>query len=298
MSKEIDLAVAAFKKGSLVAMPTETVYGLAAPINNPKLIEKIFAVKERPFFDPLIVHVESIEQAKSLCTMWSPEAQLLAQAFWPGPLTFILPKNKDLVSDMITAGMDSVGIRLPRHPVALELIKKTGSPLAAPSANKFTKVSPSRAEHLQGIFSADDVFVLDGGDCEVGIESTIVSLVDEKIRILRPGIITKSEIEKVLGKSLVDQEKEEKIVAPGSHHSHYRPDFPLSFGYQSSPSDEYELRVLNPKPELAARELYSLFRTPLNKNYKACYIQIPQEALGSEKWQAIINRLQRAESRN
>ena len=142
MKKEINLPIEAFKNHKLVAIPTETVYGLSAPIDQPLLIKKIFEVKERPFFDPLIVHVSSISEAKEWVSDWPVIAQKLAERFWPGPLTLVLPKN-DKVSDLITSGLDTVGLRCPNHPLTLALIKELGVPLAAPSANKFGKTSPT-----------------------------------------------------------------------------------------------------------------------------------------------------------
>jgi L-threonylcarbamoyladenylate synthase len=176
--------------GEVVSIPTETVYGLAANITDSKAIEKIFTLKERPFFDPLIVHLANAGDVEKVATNFPPLARHLSEKFWPGPLTMILPKREDL-NPMITAGLATVGVRVPDHKLTLRLITELGQPLAAPSANKFTKTSPTCAEHVRAEFG-DSVFVLDGGPCKVGVESTIIGFNSsyDEIIILRPGLIT------------------------------------------------------------------------------------------------------------
>jgi L-threonylcarbamoyladenylate synthase len=252
----IAIATQKLADGFVVGMPTETVYGLAARIDLPAGIEAIFRVKERPFFDPLIVHVHSLDQVGELTTEFSAVARALAAAFWPGPLTLVLPKGAN-VNDMITSGLESVGIRMPRHPVALELLRAVGMPLAAPSANKFGKTSPTSAEHVRKEFVKEDVFVLEGGESEIGIESTVLSLKDvggrTEMAILRPGHIVKSEIESVLtaasasstGKtslSYVFVEKVDRKASPGQMRHHYMPAVPLIL-CENATLTEAELRT-------------------------------------------------------
>ncbi len=188
----MDLAIDILKNGGVVAMPTETVYGLAGDVEQETAIKKIFSTKERPFFDPLIVHISSIEQAKKLTTQWDETCEKLAESFWPGPLTLILPKS-DLVNPLITSGLNSVGLRWPNHALAMELISNFNLGLAAPSANKFKKTSPTSKEHVEAEFG-NNVFVLDGGKCEVGIESTVAGVFKDRIEIYRPGMISLEDI--------------------------------------------------------------------------------------------------------
>ncbi|HEY1080383.1 MAG TPA: L-threonylcarbamoyladenylate synthase, partial [Bdellovibrio sp.] len=216
------------EEGGVIGLPTETVYGLAARIDIPSAIEKIFTTKERPFFDPLIVHVASIEQAKKVTAFWGPASQALAEVFWPGPLTLILPRDPS-VNLMITAGLDSVGIRMPNHPIALSLLQEVGVPLAAPSANKFGRTSPTSAGHVRVEFKNENVFVLDGGECQIGIESTVLLVKHrEKVElsILRRGHILKSDIERVLeekGFQFEFIEQVDKRESPGHMKHHYMP---------------------------------------------------------------------------
>jgi L-threonylcarbamoyladenylate synthase len=218
----------------VIGMPTETVYGLAARIDQPQGIEAIFKIKERPFFDPLIVHVASLEQAQSLTTDWSKAAEILAGAFWPGPLTLVLPKST-VVSELITSGLQTVGIRMPRHPKALALIRGEAMPLAAPSANKFGKTSPTEASHVRSEFG-DLVEVIDGGACEVGLESTVLLLktVGEmtELSILRPGAINADQISSALvgeGLSFRWNQAVSKKESPGHMKHHYMPAVPLVY---------------------------------------------------------------------
>lgn len=233
LKAQLEKAEALLASGEVLGLPTETVYGLAARIDLPQAIEKIFKVKERPFFDPLIVHVSSLAMAETLVTEWKPSYQVLAEAFWPGPLTLILPKSLK-VNDMITSGLESVGIRMPRHPLALRLIEMVQVPLAAPSANKFGKTSPTSVEHVQAEFQYENVFVLDGGLCDIGIESTVLWMREEqglvKLSILRKGHVLKSDIEKILIDKNIKFEFLEKIdkrESPGHMKHHYMPAAPL-----------------------------------------------------------------------
>ena len=223
LGKDITQAKKALEAGNLVAIPTETVYGLAANAFNEEAIIKIFDVKQRPEFDPLIVHVSSLSFAKSLVASMPKDAEKLAKAFWPGPLTLVLKKS-DLIPLSVTSGMDTVGVRVPNHRLTLALLKSLDFPLAAPSANPFGYASPTTPFHVTTQLGSKIDYVLDGGSCAVGIESTIVSCVDDKVEVLRLGGISVEELEKTLGKP-IDNIKisSDKPNAPGMLSSHYNP---------------------------------------------------------------------------
>ena len=212
--KIIEHANSLLVNGALVAIPTETVYGLAADASNPIAVRQIFALKGRPAGHPLIIHVASIEYAKEWCE-WTDEAEILARDFWPGPLTLIL-KKKPHVPDEVTGGLSSVGIRVPNHPTTLSLLHLFGGALAAPSANRFGKVSPTTAEHVSEEFGSD-LFVLDGGACTIGLESTIVDLFAGPA-LLRPGAISKEDIESRIGTLTTSS-----TPASGTLKAHYAP---------------------------------------------------------------------------
>lgn len=224
-TKNIKIAATVIRKGGLVIFPTETVYGLGANALNPLAVGKIFEVKKRPYFDPLIVHVCDISYLESVCLNVPSAAKKLAQKFWPGPLTLVLPK-KNIVPDITTAGLNTVAVRMPSHQTALRLIKEAGVPIAAPSANLFGYLSPTSAQDIkEEIHSAVDI-ILDGGKCNVGIESTVVK-VEKDIVILRPGAVEIEEIEKIVGKVKVVNKKSKQIESPGQLSSHYSPTTPL-----------------------------------------------------------------------
>lgn len=304
---QINFAIEALKDGKLVAIPTETVYGLAAPIDNTALLEKIFHIKERPYFDPLIVHVATVEMAKKLVLEWPEVATALVEKFWPGPLTLVLKKNNK-VTDLITSGLDTVGLRMPDHLLTLEFIKKLNKPVAAPSANKFKKTSPTKAEHVSESFQSSEVFVLDGGKCKVGIESTIVLLQNQEAILLRKGMITSEELNPILkkfGLSLLEN-LSKKIQAPGQIEHHYMPSVPLvfvanlqsdwkkklsSFPWNQSPG---ELQ-LGEDPFMAARNLYSQLRE-LAKKSSFIYWSLNEQKNKDPYWEALVDRLKRATS--
>jgi L-threonylcarbamoyladenylate synthase len=212
--------------GGIVAFPTETVYGLGASAFDVSAAARVFEAKNRPAFDPLIVHVDSVEQA-AVCTEEFPDtAQLLADTFWPGPLTLVLRKT-GAIPDLVTAGLPTVAVRMPNHPVALELIRQSGVPLAAPSANPFGSLSPTTAEHVAMHLGAKVDAVLDGGACTVGVESTIVSLAGDRPVLLRPGGIPAEAIQRVIGPLGMPVADDEKPEAPGQLPNHYAPRTPL-----------------------------------------------------------------------
>ena len=220
------------KEGEVVAIPTETVYGLAGNEFEPKDLAKIFAAKERPTFDPLIVHIADIDQLADIAKDIPDEAYKLAEAYWPGPMTIILPK-KDCIPDLCTSGLPSVAVRFPSHPVAQAIIKESGLPLAAPSANLFKHVSPTTAEHVAAQLADRIAGIVDGGACSVGVESSIISLAGETPTVLRPGAITPEMFSKVIGNVTVKESTSkpgQAMQAPGQCDTHYRPQVPLYFG--------------------------------------------------------------------
>lgn len=219
-------AARALRAGQLVGVPTETVYGLAADALNARACRKIFQAKGRPASDPLIVHVSGIEQAETVAEV-SDGARKVMEALWPGPLTLVLPKKK-VVPDVVTAGRASVAVRMPEHPVMRAVIAAAGRPLAAPSANVFGYISPTSAEHVQSGLGKKIGYIVDGGPCEIGVESTIVDLRDEsRPRLLRPGKIGRKEIERVLGRKVGAAKaaggKGKAMLAPGMMARHYSP---------------------------------------------------------------------------
>ncbi len=217
------------RAGGLVGMPTETVYGLGADALNPQAVLRIFAAKERPADNPLIVHVSSLEEIPPLVREIPEAAKLLMEAFWPGPMTLILPKA-DCISSAVSAGLDTVGIRMPASDAARALIRAAGTPIAAPSANRSGKPSPTTAQHVFEDMDGRIPMILDGGECEVGVESSVIDATGETPIILRPGGITPEMVTQVLGSCMVDEHvmsplKEGELVrSPGMKHKHYSPE--------------------------------------------------------------------------
>jgi L-threonylcarbamoyladenylate synthase len=222
MAHSIQDALLALKSGSLIGLPTETVYGLGADASNELAVRKIFAVKGRPSTHPLIVHVANLDEAQEWSTGLTSAAILLAKAFWPGPLTLIVNRSEK-ATDAVTGGQNTVGIRVPSHALALDLLKQFSGGIAAPSANRFGKVSPTTAQHVKDELGTDVSCVLDGGPCEVGVESTIVDVSTEIPRLLRPGGLSVERIESILGHTLVRATNTTDIRAPGLLESHYAP---------------------------------------------------------------------------
>ncbi len=298
-------------KGGLVAFPTETVYGLGADATNPNAVEKIFAAKKRPFFDPLIVHVSDRDQMLPLVTELPEKAANLISCFWPGPLTVVLPKSS-LVPSIVTAGFPSVAIRMPNNPLALELIRLSGKPIAAPSANLFGCTSPTTARHVEEQLAGAYDAIIDGGGCTVGIESTVISFVGETPRILRPGGIAQKEIESCIGKVLSDQQEtaEDGANSPGMLPSHYatatklrivedlnayasRKDVGvLLFGTSNQVfSGPVEYLSLSGDPSEAARRLYQAMRRLDSLSLSLIVVTLlPETGIGI----AVNNRLMKA----
>jgi len=309
-------AAAILQQGGLVGMPTETVYGLAADIANPAGIQKIFELKKRPFFDPLIVHVSKVEQVHQVVREWPPIAAELAERLWPGPLTLVLPKRHNLNS-MITSWLDTVGVRLPQHPFARRLISSVGSPLAAPSANLFGKTSPTTAQHVRDEFG-DDLLVIDGGPCDIGLESTVLLITAERscdrLTILRPGMITEDRLAEIFSQRerpvIVDRDSSN--ASPGHLTTHYQPKIPLVIiGERDDvsnphllaliqqrlkfPVERFQELILRESPFLAARSLYATLRELSESG--ADFLCVRRLSVASSgEWEAVWDRIQRAAS--
>ncbi|MFW6351246.1 MAG: L-threonylcarbamoyladenylate synthase [Bacteroidota bacterium] len=230
IGNDISYAAGLIQMGELVAFPTETVYGLGADAFNPEAVAKIFQHKERPAFDPLIVHVSNTKQAESLCNHPDDRISLLAKHFWPGPLTIVVEKNKQ-VPDIVTSGLNTVGIRMPDHSLAIQLISESGTPIAAPSANKFGRISPTQAWHVANQLT-EVPYIIDGGQTTVGIESSVIRLHDDGFVMLRPGAVGSDEIKKFIPESKTP-EKQDSLHSPGLINSHYSPQKPLFIGWQN-----------------------------------------------------------------
>ncbi len=260
LSEQISAAAVRLKAGDLVAFPTETVYGLGADATNDTAVGKIFEVKRRPQFNPLIVHIPNMDMARTVAK-FTPAAQILAKYFWPGPLTLVLPlKLSANLSARVTANLDSIALRIPRHPVAQNLLNQVGRPIAAPSANISGSVSATKASHVRDDFIENNITILDGGDAECGLESTIVGLIDKKISLLRLGAVDRASIEERLGTTLETSEQiGSRPNAPGQLASHYAPKARLRLDATEVTSDE-ALLAFGPNPLIGAR--YSLNLSP------------------------------------
>ncbi|WP_299523307.1 L-threonylcarbamoyladenylate synthase [Winogradskyella sp.] len=222
ISKDISKAVELLSNEELVAIPTETVYGLAGNIYSEKAITAIFETKQRPFFNPLIVHIPSVDYLDKIVASIPEKARLLADVFWPGPITLVL-KKKNTIPDLITGGKDTVAVRIPNHPTILELLNQLSFPLAAPSANPFSGISPTTAEHVEAYFKDKIKMVLDGGPCKKGIESTIIGFENDEPIIYRLGSTSIEDIESVVGSVEVKNKKEVTPNSPGMLERHYAP---------------------------------------------------------------------------
>jgi L-threonylcarbamoyladenylate synthase len=307
IGKDINKAKELLERGELVAIPTETVYGLAGNALDSEAVTKIFQVKERPQFDPLIVHVPDLDHAEKYTVSIPPLARTLASNFWPGPLTFLLQKRA-IIPDLVTSGLDTVGIRCPDHPLTRELLRELPFPLAAPSANPFGYVSPTTPMHVQDQLGEKIQYILDGGACDVGIESTIVGFDGDDVIVYRAGGLSIEAIEKIAGRVQVQTHSVSNPKAPGQLKSHYAPrkkvivgDIPtllkqypdsgvLSFSYDHQRPHQYILSS-RASIEEAARNLFTALRIldklPVNTIVTEF---VPNEGLG----RAINDRLRRA----
>jgi len=314
---DVKRAAELLRAGELVAIPTETVYGLGADASNPAAVAKIFAAKGRPADHPLIVHIPDATHLDRWARAVPEEARLLAAAFWPGPLTMILKRQPD-VPDAVTGGQDTVGLRIPNHPLALELLREFAGGIAAPSANRFGRISPTTAQHVRDDLGGAVAMVLDGGPCQVGIESTIVDLTGRRAVILRPGMLSAAEIGRVLGRAPLaadDPLAPPAVRASGTLEAHYAPRTPLVL----MPDDSLPIALRNaivqkervavlaihpapfempgvtwhvapPDPAGFAHELYARLRELDALGCDRIYVQKPV----GQPWQAIYDRLKRA----
>jgi L-threonylcarbamoyladenylate synthase len=305
---EFARAVELLRGGEIVAFPTETVYGLGANALDERAVARIFLAKGRPSHNPLIVHVPDAVAARRLVRDWPAAAEQLSARFWPGPLTLVLPKQPE-IPDLVTAGLPTVAVRVPRHPVALALLRATGLPLAAPSANRSEAVSPTTAEHVRSGLGDRVPLVLDGGATEVGIESTVVDLSGVEPRLLRPGMVTVPEIEAVLGQPLATAEAVAGEVArssPGQLDRHYAPRALVTLFDRDAPPAprdagaivftpgrsgvRQEIR-LPAEPAGYARGLYAALHTLDAAGVSQILIEAPP---ADAAWDAIRDRLRRA----
>jgi len=322
-AKEVhhDLIVQAarlLRQGKLVAFPTETVYGLGANASNAEALRRLYAAKGRPANHPVIVHIHSLEMISNWAKDVPQSCFALARAFWPGPLTVIL-KRQEGILDEVTGGQDTIAIRIPNHPLALSLLREFGGGLAAPSANKFGRLSPTQARHVKDEFGDEVALVLDGGACEVGIESTIVDLSQNSPRILRPGMLTAESIAKAIDSP--NNQKfaapDDQVRAPGSLPSHYAPETPLKMVDSESLTECLQQHLaenkavsvisfqrpdwrfsaeswifMSSEPAEFARQIYSCLRQLDSKLFDLIVVESPP--VGDERWSGVLDRLKRA----
>jgi L-threonylcarbamoyladenylate synthase len=310
---DVERAVTILRRGGLVAFPTETVYGLGADARSGEAVRKIFAAKGRPPTNPLIVHVSGVAMAKLYAAEWPDTARRLAQRYWPGPLTLVVPRYKTLTPE-VSAGLGTVALRMPNHPLALTLIQKFDGPVAAPSANRSNHISPTTAQHVRDELGASVDLVLDGGPCRVGIESTVLDLTLKRPKILRPGGITRAQIEKVVGPvDAGDVISDARVPAssPGQHETHYAPRTP-AYRFEFGRGDALERRrgvgfvtlgtvrdiqkrgstiAMPAAPAAYAHELYAALRELDGMGFDAIYVEMPPDG---PEWAAVRDRLNRA----
>ena len=313
MQVDLAQAITLLKRGEVVAIPTETVYGLAADASNDAALRQIYAIKQRPADNPLIVHIADVSQVLDFAKEFPPLAQKLANAFWPGPFTLVLPA-KESVSKIVRGGQPTVALRVPSHPLTLQLLKESGLALAAPSANKFTQLSPTTAAHVSAGLG-DSVPVLDGGACKVGIESTIVSVQGENWQLLRLGMVPEANIHGLAG---VPALKSEKALpkAPGQHLLHYSPRTPIRLfasrveliNYAENNQEKCAALLigageapdcphfdLQNRPDAAAERLYDMLHQMDALQVDVLLVQAPSSA---PEWLAVLDRLSRAAHAN
>ncbi|MEN9524878.1 MAG: Sua5/YciO/YrdC/YwlC translation factor [Bacteroidota bacterium] len=226
ITKDLSIALKHLRQGDVIGMPTETVYGLAGNAFDANAIQKIYSIKQRPATNPLIVHVGSIQQAETFVKEFPEPLRQLAQAFWPGPLTLLLKKS-DRIPDVVTAGSDRVAIRIPNHPLTIELLNQLDFPLVAPSANPYTRISPTNAQQVDQYFGDQIPVVLDGGACEKGLESTIAGWEDGQVIVYRLGSLSIEQLESVVGTVCIRNQGEKVLLAPGMTKKHYSPSTPF-----------------------------------------------------------------------
>lgn len=283
---DLSLAIAYLKNGEPVVFPTETVYGLGAPIFNEAAIQRVFQIKGRPSDNPLIAHIALLEDAKRLAEGLGTQFYTLASLFWPGPLTIVLKKRPEVPS-IVSAGRPSIAIRMPSHTTARRLIEAVGEPLVAPSANLSGRPSPTRVIDVLEDLDGKVCCVIDGGECEVGIESTVISLISSKPVLLRPGKITKEALEDALEQKVEKPSSLEPPLSPGMKYRHYAPKAKLNLIFK-----EEELKEPYFKP--SAKTLYAQLRDMDRRGFSEVFIFCDNEV---QKDEALMNRLLHATSR-
>ncbi|HVV98721.1 MAG TPA: L-threonylcarbamoyladenylate synthase [Planctomycetaceae bacterium] len=317
IGRDVARAAEILRQGGLVAFPTETVYGLGAHALNPTAVARVFEAKGRPWFDPLIVHIADRSQVATLATDFPPVAIKLADRFWPGPLSLVVPKTPQ-VPDLVTSGLPDVAVRCPDHPIARELLRESGLPLAGPSANLFGRISPTTAEHVAEQLGDRVDYILDGGPCRVGVESTVLHITPEGVRLLRPGGVPLEDIERLIGPVLRPQTSETEAqpqAGPGMLLQHYAPRTPLvidgnvadlaqgrrvgvlAFRAPQDVPDGVALEVLSPIGDLreaAAGFFAALRRLDAQQLDLLIGESFPEEGLG----RALNDRLKRAASKS
>jgi len=314
---EIDAAVQALRDGDLVAFPTETVYGLGANAGNPAAVRKIFEAKGRPLNHPVIVHLDSPRYLHRWVSEMPPVAMKLAERFWPGPLTLVLPRASN-VSDALTGGQDTIAVRVPSHPMSQQLLTAFGGGIAAPSANRYGRLSPTRAEHVRDELGDAVRVILDGGECQIGLESTIITFEGDVVRLLRPGAVTVSQLREVAPNIKTASDTSSPRV-PGSLPSHYAPTTPMSIVAPGEIDMQAEalsaggtrIAVLaqrlplkahpyvtwvnaGKRPQAYAQDLYANLRA---LDTAGCHQILVQDVPEGELWDAVRDRLLRAATR-
>jgi len=304
---QLAYGAALLRDGRLVAFPTETVYGLGANALDAAAVERIYHAKGRPHSSPIIVHVSDLKMAMEVVATWPDAAERLAKKFWPGPLTLVLPKTP-AVPELVTAGLATVGVRMPAHPVALALIRAAHIPIAAPSANRFTQLSPTSAEHVRESLGDRVDYILDGGHCIVGIESTVLSLAEAQPVLYRPGGVSRQQIEEIIGAvSVASNKPGEAHASPGLHPRHYSPRTPLllvEYGDVPEQGSGAYLQLAHkprrPVSQLVALPnnvaeyavtLYSILHALDSRGYDWIAVDTPP---GTPEWEAVLDRLHRA----
>jgi L-threonylcarbamoyladenylate synthase len=311
LTNDLEIAKAALLNAKPVALPTETVYGLAAIADDEKAVRAVFSMKGRPLNHPLIVHVADFDTIRDRLQHVPAYVERFREAFWPGPLTFVLSAQKNAFSPLVTAGQDSVAIRCPNHPLTLDLLRAIAKPIVAPSANPFGKVSPTTAEHVMQSFAEEALLVLEGGRCQVGIESTIIDATcDEGFRILRHGLISASELSKIDNHLLND--KNANIRVSGALKTHYQPQKPLYYFNNQQDLEKFcqsenklfviarskprsaAVKQYAPLPDTAssaAYELYYLLRAADDSEAEMILIEMPA---ATEEWAGVRERIEKA----
>ncbi len=299
-SETLDQAAETIRRGGVVVIPTETVYGLACSALNQDAVRRVYEIKGRPAENPLIIHIGSFADLGRVAESWPPLAERLAERFWPGPLTMVLPKKKGVPED-VTGGLDTVAVRVPDHPVALELIRRSGCPLAAPSANLFMGLSPTRSQDVDPAIQVDVDMILDGGPCRVGLESTVIDLTGEHPRILRPGGAPRAQIQAVVGSPLGQLPPQSVRSSPGMYPRHYAPKARVelvdeapnggaALVFESGSSSHIKMPM---EPTAYGARLYSALMKLDGEEPEVISVVRPPD---SPEWEAVNDRLRKASS--